>query len=168
VGDQYRSGLQDAAKGDLYQPLGSAVFEAPEHELEGPLKDGDVFSVFEVQRVTPPKLHSLDSVEKEIEAQLSEGLEKEYSKERASDFVFSWLPRTTCAPGYVMPYCGNYETDPHPATADPACYEADPKDGLPKEGCPAPVTQAKPALPGSVNLLQPKGIPLAQRAIPKP
>lgn len=163
VGYEYQSGLHHSSDGDLHQPLNDAVFSAPAHELQGPLSGGGVFSVFEVQGITPPKLRSLESAEKYIEEQLSETLKKEYSKERASEFIFGWLPRTTCAPGYVMPYCGNYETDPHPATANPACYEADPKGGLPKEGCPAPVTQAKPALPGSVTLLRPKGIPLAQR-----
>ena len=45
-------------------------------------------------------------------------------------------------------------------------YEADPKGGLPK-ACPAPVTQAAPALPGSVTLLKPQGERLPQRPRPR-
>ena len=47
----------------------------------------------------------------------------------------------------------------------PACYEANPKN--PATECPAPVTQAKPALPGSVTILKPKGEQLAQRPQPE-
>jgi hypothetical protein len=61
--------------------------------------------------------------------------------------------------------CENFESDGHPSTAPPACYEADPEGG-PPEACPAPVFQLVPAQPGTVTPLAPRGTPLAQRPVP--
>ena len=80
------------------------------------------------------------------------------------DFQSLWRSRTFCADGYTVEKCSNFKSEGRPAEADPACYEESPK--AEPEACPAPVLQNKPARPGSISLLTPKGEQSAQRPQP--
>jgi parvulin-like peptidyl-prolyl isomerase len=155
-------------EGSLEEPLEAAVLEAPVGKLEGPIKTREGFYVFEVDDTTPEIVQPLEDVESQIASTLASQLKEEFFAAFVADFQLQWQQRTFCAPGYVTEQCANFGGDAHPEGAVPACYEEDPKEGLPEEGCPAPVFQLMPALPGSVTPLEPKGKPMAQRPQPVP
>jgi PPIC-type PPIASE domain len=156
-----KSGVQEGAEGE---PLSAAFFGAQEGQVEGPVKGRSGYVVFEVESVTPEIAQELSAVESQIQATLAQRDEQEYFAAFIEDFGTRWMQRTHCASGYVTERCANYEGAGHPAMAQPACYEANPR--TPAEACPAPVSQLVPALPGTVTPLEPKGKPLAQRPHP--
>jgi parvulin-like peptidyl-prolyl isomerase len=161
-----KGGLQkEVAEGTLEASLDAAVFEAPEGQLEGPLKAPRGFVVFEVQKETPETVEGLNAVAGRIQSQLAQQLEQEAFTDFVNDFNVKWLSRTFCSEDYLAPRCANYKGNGHPQSAPPGCYEADPEGGRP-DACPAPVFQAVPAMPGSVTPLAPQGEPLAQRPHP--
>jgi parvulin-like peptidyl-prolyl isomerase len=161
-----KGGLQkNVAAGTLEEPLGAKAFEAPEGQLEGPLKAPRGFVVFEVQKKNDETVEPLSKVAGGIQSQLAQQLEQENFTAFVDDFNVKWVSRTFCAEDYVTPRCANYKGDGHPPTAPAACYEAEPQGGRP-EACPAPVFQAVPVVPGSVTPLAPQGEPLAQRPHP--
>jgi parvulin-like peptidyl-prolyl isomerase len=163
---QASGGLQKGvAEGVLEEPLNAAVFDASEGVIEGPVKTPQGFVVFEVASSTPESVQELKAVEAQIQSTLAQQLEQEFFASFVSAFSNEWTQRTFCASDYVIERCANFEDNGRPATTPAACYEADPKGGRP-EACPAPVSQAIPALPGSVTPLAPKGEPLAQRPRP--
>ena len=157
-----KSGVQEGVE---EKPLSAAFFGASEGQVEGPVKGRSGYVVFEVESVTPERAQELKTVESQIQATLAQRAEQEYFAAFIEDFSVRWMQRTHCASDYVTERCANYEGTGHPATAPPACYEANPRGGLP-EACPAPVFQLVPALPGTVTPLEPKGKPLAQRPHP--
>lgn len=158
-----RSGLTEGA---LEEPLDADVFGAPKGRLEGPIKTKQGYYVFEVESSTPEKVQALKDVKPQIESQLTQRSQQEYFTAFVTNYNSTWSSRTFCASGYVIERCANFKGSAHPATASPACYEAHPKGGLPETGCPAPVSQLIPALPGTVSLLEPRGRPMAQRPQP--
>lgn len=159
-------GLQEAVQeGTLEEPLDAAVFGAPEGAVEGPTDAQRGYTVFEVVNSNPETTQELKAVEGQIESTLTQQLQQEYFASFLSSFGYQWTDRTFCDPDYLTSRCSNFKGDGHAATAPPACYEEDPKGGLP-EACPAPVSQLVPAQPGSVTPLEPKGKPLAQRPQP--
>lgn len=157
-------GLQSAvAEGTLGEPLDAAVFAAPQGEIEGPLREGSTWVVFEVMKVTPQKVQSLDEAKSQISAQLAEQANEQTLQSFVRSYSSRWTSRTFCDPDFAVAKCSNFEAGP-PAEVNPACFEADPK--TPPEACPAPVTQTRPANPGTVNPLTPEGQRLAQRPRP--
>lgn len=163
---QKTGGLQKGiTAGQLPEPLGAAVFGAPSGQVEGPLKGKDGYTVFEVEKVEPEKVQSLEEVKSQISSQLGEQAQQQAFARFIRNYGSTWKSRTFCAPDFTIERCANFKGNGHPAEANPACYEADPKGGLP-EDCPAPVAQVKPALPGSVDVLTPEGEKLAQRPQP--
>jgi parvulin-like peptidyl-prolyl isomerase len=160
-------GLQKGVQeGVLEEPLNAAVFGTPEGQVEGPIKAQRGYTVFEVVNSTPESVQELKAVESQIQATMAQQAEQEYFTGFVETFSIQWTQRTHCAAGYVTERCANYKSSGHAKTAPEACYEANPKGGLP-EACPAPVNQLVPALPGTVTPLEPKGKPLAQRPRPK-
>lgn len=159
-------GLQEGVtEGTLEEPLNEAVFNAPEGQVEGPLKAQRGFTVFEVTNTNPEQVQELKEVESQIQGTLQQQAEQEYFNSLIASFNSTWTDRTFCADGYLTERCANFKGSGHPATAPPGCYEADPDGGRP-EACPAPVAQLIPALPGTVTPLVPKGQPMAQRPRP--
>jgi hypothetical protein len=146
-------------------PVGPAIFSAPVGQVEGPFKyatSGQL--IFQVEKENPEKTQPLKEAETQIKAQLSQQNQEEVFGRFVSDFQGLWRSRTFCAGEFTVEKCANFKASGRPAEADPACYEANPKK--PPEACPAPVSQLKPALPGSVSVITPKGEPLAQRPRP--
>lgn len=158
-------GLQSAVSEEtLGEPLGPAVFEADQGELEGPLSEKGTYTIFEVSKITNEKVQSFDETKSQISAQLAEQAKQQHFAAFARNWGQTWESRTFCAADYTIPRCSNYEASGRPAEAGEACYEADPKK--PAEACPAPVTQTKPAQPGTVSPLNPEGQKLSQRPRP--
>jgi len=160
-------GLQkEVQEGTLEEPLNAEIFSTPEGELKGPTKGKGGYVVFEVVNSTPESAQSLETVESQIKATLEQRDQQEFFTNFVSSFQVEWTQRSFCSSDFTTERCANYKGSGHAKTAPEACYEANPKGGLP-EACPAPVSQLIPALPGTVTPLEPKGKPLAQRPLPK-
>ena len=145
--------------------VGEAIFAAPIGKVEGPVKYATSgYIVFQVEKMNPEKVQPLGEAEAQIKSQLQQQSQEAVFGNFVSNFQSLWRSRTFCADDYTVEKCSNFKSDGRPAEADPACYEANPKKA--PEACPAPVFQAKPALPGSVSVITPKGEPLAQRPQP--
>lgn len=162
-----KGGLQPGLTEELLAtagPLKNAIFDAATNELVGPIKYQGNYTLISVVKLNPEKVQTLE----EAKAQISSTLTQQRQESALNDFIASWQSqwesRTFCAEGFTVSTCSNFKGDGRPAEADPACYEADPK----KEptACPAVVQSTKPALPGSVTVLQPKGEQLIQRPVP--
>ena len=134
--------------------------------LEGPIKGSSNYYVFEVEKINPESVEPLAKVKTQISSQLTQQASQEAFTEFLASYSSKWQSRTYCASGYVIERCANYKGTGHPASAPPACYEANAKGGIPA-ACPAPVQQVAPALPGTISILMPKGQPLPQRPQPE-
>ena len=160
-------GLQSAVtegSGTLQEPLEAEVFGAEQGELEGPVQEGKTYTVFEVMKITPEKVQSLDEAKSQISAQLAEQAKQQTFAAFVRNYGSRWQSRTFCASGYVISRCANYKTSGRPTEADEACFEANPKKA--PEACPAPITSIKPAQPGTVSPINREGQKLAQRPRP--
>jgi parvulin-like peptidyl-prolyl isomerase len=160
-------GLQSAVTegaGTLQEPLEKEVFAAEQGELEGPLKEGKTYALFEVMKITPEKVQSFDEAKPQISAQLAEQAKQQSFAAFVQHYGTKWQSRTFCASGYVIARCANYKPSGRPAEAEEACFEANPKKA--PEACAAPVTSIKPAQPGTVSPLNREGQKLAQRPRP--
>jgi parvulin-like peptidyl-prolyl isomerase len=158
-------GLQSGlTEGRLPEPLNAAAFGAGQGEVEGPVKGASTYTVFEVEKITPEKVQSLEEAKSQISTQLTEQAKQQHFAVFIRNYSGTWKSRTFCAPDFLIERCANFKGSGHPAEANPACYEANPKKA--PESCPAPVGQVKPAQPGSVTPLAPEGQKLAQRPRP--
>ena len=117
------------------------------------------------RKSTPETTQPLAQVQSQISSQLTQQAQQDVFSAFVANYGSKWQSRTFCASGYVIERCANFKGSGHPASAPPACYEANPKGGLPAD-CPAPVQQLAPALPGSVSILTPQGQRLPQRPQP--
>jgi len=161
-------GLQPGLTEELLQgkePLSGKIFHSAVGVVGEPFNQEGNWFVIEVEKVNPEKVQALKEVKSQISSQLGEQIKQEEFAEFVNDFQSRWTSRTFCASGFVTNRCANY-IGGRPASAPPACYEANPKHGLP-EACPAPVTATSPARPGSVTLLKPQGERLPQRPRPE-
>ncbi|MFN8160637.1 MAG: peptidyl-prolyl cis-trans isomerase [Solirubrobacterales bacterium] len=156
---------QGLTEGLVEEPLNGDVFAAEVGQVEGPVKTALGYYVFEVQSVTPASTRPLSEVEAQIRAQLEQQAQQNAFSQFVTNYGTKWRSRTFCASGYVVNRCQNYVGSGHPDGAPPACYEANPKGGIP-DACPAPVLQVAPALPGTVTVLTPQGTRLPQRPRP--
>jgi foldase protein PrsA len=157
-------GLQSGVSEEtLGEPLGPAVFASEQGEIEGPLKEEKTYTVFEVMKVTPEKVQSLDEAKPQISTQLAEQAKQQSFAAFVRSYNSRWKSRTFCASDFrrTTEHCSNFKGNGRPPEANEACYEANPK--TPAEACPAPVAQVKPAQPGSISPLTPEGQKLAQR-----
>lgn len=164
-----KGGLQPALTEELLQTQGglkAAIFGNPTGVIVGPVNVEGKYFVVEVVKLNPKKVQSLGEVSTQIKAQLTQTLAQEVFSDFVSEYQSKWQSRTFCAEGFEIERCANYVGSGHPSSAPPACYEADPKGGTPKE-CPAPVAQVAPALPGSTTILKPQGERLPQRPRPE-
>jgi parvulin-like peptidyl-prolyl isomerase len=166
-------GLQPGVTEEQYPgPVGEAMFAAPKGKVEGPIKYtlGEV--VFEVEKVTPEKVRPIGEAEAEIKTELEQKAKEAIFTGYIEGFRGKWRARTFCASGFTIEKtCSNFNGVPKVEEANPACYEQVTKKKeeattTESQGCPAPVLQLKPALPGTINIVAPKGLQLAQRPYP--
>lgn len=153
------------AEGSLEEPLEADVFSATEGAIEGPVDAPRGFTVFEVTKSAGESVQELKDVSEQIKSSLAQRGEQDFFNAFVSAYNLEWAARTFCADDYLIERCANFVASGHPASAPPACYEADPDGGRP-EACPAPVFQLIPALPGTITPLEPRGQALAQRPQP--
>jgi parvulin-like peptidyl-prolyl isomerase len=164
-----KGGLQEGLTEELLAqqvPLKKAIFDSASGEVVGPTEFEKIFFVTEVEKLNPEKVKTLDEVKSEVSTQLAQQKQQALLGEFIAGYEAKWTSRTICASGFrELKQCSNFEGTGHPASAPPACYEADPK--TPATECPAPVEQIKPALPGTVTILEPQGKQLVQRPRPE-
>jgi parvulin-like peptidyl-prolyl isomerase len=154
---------EEFLKGELKQ----AIYGTPTNQINGPVKNSGSYLVVEVVKLNPEKVQSLKEVKSQISSTLGQKNQEEALTEFVSGYQSKWISRTFCASGFrVVVNCSNYESNGHPSSAVPACYEANPEVAATE--CPAPVAQAVPALPGTVTETQPKGEAFPQRPLPEP
>jgi len=162
-------GLQKGVSEELLKgAIKKAIFDSTTGEVIGPVNFEGNYFVVEVVKLHPEEVKPLAEVSAEIKTQLTQQLAQEVVSEFAAAFQSKWQSRTFCASGFEIERCANYPSSKAVQKArEPyeACYEANPKK--PATECPAPVTQAKPAMPGSVTVLKPAGEPLPQRPQPE-
>ena len=164
-----KGGLQKALTEELLQSqptLKTAIFGGATGQVTGPVDVQGNYFVIEVVQLNPEKIQSLPEVSTQIKSQLTQQVAQQVFSEFVTNYQSKWQSRTFCADGFVIERCANYVGDGRPSGAPPACYEADPKGGLP-EACPAPVTPVSPARPGSTTLVKPQGDRLPQRPRPE-
>jgi len=164
-----KGGLQKALTEELLQTqpeLKSAIFGGATGQIEGPVDVQGNYFVIEVVQLNAEKVQPLAEVSAQIKSQLTQQVAQKVFSEFVSNYQSKWQSRTFCADGFVIERCSNFIGDGRPKGAPPACYEADPKGGLP-EACPAPVTATSPALPGSTTVIEPQGKRLPQRPRPQ-
>jgi len=145
--------------------LKKAIYGSSINELVGPTKYQGNYLLTEVIKLNPEKVKSLGEVRSQISQTLSQQIQQQHFSEFVAEFQTKWTSRTFCASGYVIERCANYKPSGRPSEANPACYEANPK--TPATECPAPVTQTKPAMPGTVSIVKPAGEQLVQRPVPE-
>jgi hypothetical protein len=167
-------GLQPGVTEEQYAgPVGEAMFSAPKGQVEGPLKYTLGWVVFEVEKVTPEKVRPLGEAEAEIKSELEQKAKEKVFTSYINDFRGTWRARTYCGSGFTIEKtCSNFTGGPKQEGVNPSCFEEVSKKEEEKaptpesEGCPAPVLQLKPALPGTVTIVAPTGVQLAQRPYP--
>jgi PPIC-type PPIASE domain len=167
-------GLQPGVTEEQYAgPVGEAMFSAPKGEVEGPFKYtlGEV--VFEVEKVTPEKVRPIGEAEAEIKSELEQKSKEQIFTSYINEFRGKWRARTYCASGFdIQKTCSNFNGAAKQEGVNPACFEEVSKKEekeaatAEQEGCPAPVLQLKPALPGTITIVAPNGLQLAQRPYP--
>ena len=159
-------GLQSGVTEEQFAgEVGQKMFEASKGVVVGPVKYSTLgYVVFEVDTLNDEKVQPLGEAEAQIEAQLEQQGQEAVFNEFVRNFQSLWRSRTHCADGYIVEKCSNFKSDGRSPEADPACFEESPKTA--PEACPAPVLQAKPAIPGTVSIITPKGEALAQRPRP--
>ncbi len=156
--------LSNLTEGKTPEPLNAAIFSAPQGQVEGLLKESSGYVVYEVEKITPEKVQSLEEAKSQISTQLAEQAKQQTFARFIRNYGGTWKSRTFCASGFTIERCANFKGSGRPAEANPACYEANPKTA--PEACPAPVGQVKPAQPGSITPLAPEGQKLAQHPRP--
>jgi parvulin-like peptidyl-prolyl isomerase len=149
----------------LTEPLKKDIFGSATGELIGPVKQEKNYLLLEVVKLHPETTEPFEKVKSTIESTLASQNEEKFFQEWLKGFQSKWKARSYCASGFITEQCSNFKGDGHPAEAEPACYEANPT--IPAKECPAPVTQNKPALPGTVTEAQPEGEAFVQRPQPE-
>jgi parvulin-like peptidyl-prolyl isomerase len=161
-----KGGLQKEISEEFLQGvLKKAIFDSATGEVVGPVGFQGNYFVVEVEKLNPEKVKTLAEVSSQISTQLAQEAQQEYLTQWYEGFESKWRSQSYCASDFLVPRCGNYKGSGHPSTAPESCYEANPK--TPPTECPAPVEQIKPAVPGTVTSLKPKGEQLVQRPRPE-
>jgi parvulin-like peptidyl-prolyl isomerase len=166
-------GLQPGVTEEQYAgTAGEAMFSAPKGKVEGPVPYTLGSIIFEVEKVTPEEVRPLGEAEAEIKSELEQKAKEQVFTGYINDFRSTWRARTFCASGFTIEKtCSNFEGTAKVEGVNPTCYGEESKEPEPEptpetEGCPAPVLQLKPALPGTITVVAPLGQQLAQRPIP--
>lgn len=168
-------GLQPGVTEEQYPgEVGEAMFAAAKGKLEGPLKFTLGNLIFQVEKVTPEKVRPLGEAEAEIKAELEQKDKEEVFEGYIEGFRSDWRSRTFCASDFTIEKsCANFNGTIKTEGISPSCFEEvskkqeeEEKESAESEGCPAPVIQLKPALPGTVSVVARNGTQLAQRPLP--
>jgi foldase protein PrsA len=109
--------------------LGTAVFKAALHKVEGPIKTTLGYEIFVVQKITPGTQQSLAVATPTITTQLASTDQTSTLNSFVKKFNAKWISRTVCAKGYIVSDCKNApktSTTTTPTTTAPATQTTTP------------------------------------------
>ena len=145
-----QGGLRESiTPGLVEQPLDGEIFNAPEGELEGPVKTDLGSYVFQVVKITPERTVTLAEATPQLKQQLESQRQQEAFQAFVADYRDRWTSETVCAEEFLIDRCVNFTVVPQVQPGAP------------------PVIANKPAAPGTIQLF---GTPqaLAQGPFPPP
>jgi hypothetical protein len=102
--------------------LNDAIFKAPSHVLEGPVKISLGYYVFEVTRITRAHQQRLAQVEAAIKQQLPEQLHRQSLGRFVTAFRAKWTARTDCRAGFVVQDCRQFKATKATPPRDPYTF----------------------------------------------
>jgi parvulin-like peptidyl-prolyl isomerase len=142
-------GVRESVVEGTFDPaLDTAIFDAPQGEVEGPVETPQGFYVFQVDSITEARTVPFDEAREQIDQQLQGQVEQEAFSDFLSDYRDRWTELTVCADDFVVDRCDNFETEAEPCP-DESLPEEQQQQQL-EQGCPPPVISASPGAPGSV------------------
>jgi foldase protein PrsA len=95
------------AQSGLEVNLGTAVFAAPLHKNEGPVKTTLGYEIFRVQKITPGTQQTLAQATATISSTLSTTNQNNTINAFVKKFNAKWTALTVCAKGFVVTDCKN-------------------------------------------------------------
>ena len=87
--------------------LGTAVFKAPLHAVQGPVKTTLGYEIFIVQKITKGSQQTLAQATPTITSTLTTTNQNNAISAFVKTFNAKWISRTTCAKGYIVSDCKN-------------------------------------------------------------
>jgi foldase protein PrsA len=99
--------LEGVAKGQQEKALDTAIFEADEGKLIGPIKTQFGYYVMEVTDVTDAKQQSLEDSKESIRQIVSSENQRKALDTFGKDYRSRWKGETTCKDGFVTADCEN-------------------------------------------------------------
>jgi foldase protein PrsA len=91
----------------LEADLGTAVFKAALHKVQGPIKTTLGYEIFVVQKITPGSQQSLTAATPTITQTLTTTNQTNTLNAFVKRFNAKWISRTVCAKGYIVSDCKN-------------------------------------------------------------
>jgi len=95
---------------ELEVNLGNAVFAAPLHKNEGPIKTTLGYEIFRVQKITPGTQQTLAQATASITSTLTTTNQNNTINAYVKKFDARWTSLTTCAKGFIVSDCKNAPT----------------------------------------------------------
>jgi foldase protein PrsA len=95
--------VENLRKGNAQTGLVATIFRAKKGALVGPVKEGEPWAVFVVEKVKPPFQATLKDARDEIKQELT----TKRREQALAAFEKKYRAKTTCAPGYKVPRCKN-------------------------------------------------------------
>ena len=126
--------------GTLPEQVDTAVFEAEEGELIGPIETPTGTYLAEIVNASDETTQPFDEVSEQIIQQLDGQRQQEFFADFLNDYREYWINLTICAEDFLNERCDNFDG----AVAE--CTEAQ----AAQTGCPPPVLSNSPASPGSI------------------
>jgi len=143
-----KGGLRtDVVPGSFQQPLDDDIFNAPLHQLQGPVTTPTATFIFELETATPETVQGFDStnpsvqgsaptkVSDQIKTQIKSQQQQEALTAFGQHFRDYWTNLTQCGSDYLVQGCDNFNGGG--PTCDPNKVAQQPGGG--GTGCPAPV-----------------------------
>lgn len=165
---------ENVTEGVFPEPLNTAIFDAEQGVVEGPVSTDDGFFVFQVDTITEAGTIPFEEARDQIDQQLAGQLQQEAFGAFLQDYRDRWTQLTVCAEDVVGERCENFEGER--ATCDLDKQEEE-QAQLPEEqrsgaSCPAPVFSISqtdpttgqatftgagptPAAPGTIRIFTP-------------
>jgi parvulin-like peptidyl-prolyl isomerase len=156
----------DVIPGSFEQPLDDAIFNAPQGQLQAPIKTSTASYVFQVDSIKPEQTQSFDQLKGQIQQQLDSTKQQEVFTAFLNDYRDYWSNLTVCGDDYLIARCGNFEGNPNPCPDPSLPPEQQQQQIQAQGGCPPPVVTPSPVAPGSVQPFVPASAGAPQRPHP--
>jgi foldase protein PrsA len=115
--------IDGVKQGQVTQALDSAIFSAPLHKLQGPVRTPLGYYVFQVTKATPAVTVALARASASIASTLLTTHQTAAFNKYLANFTKRWKAKTNCRTGFVVQYCKGYKapkTSSTPATGTTA------------------------------------------------